>query len=86
MSKPTLGALYDMLTEDERKKAFFFLFGTLEFYADVDTWFAVMLMPDPPCGNIVRDYGYVDDRRKPGRRARIALQWICSSFRRVSGL
>jgi len=63
-----LGELYDRLDSEARKKAFFFLFTILEFYAAPDTWFAVALLKDFPCGDIARDYRSVDGSKCPGGR------------------
>lgn len=87
-TKTTLGELYDRLPEADRKKMFFFLFGIVEFYADEMTWFAVMMMGDPPCGAISKDFRKFWDMNgnednKPGGRARLAISWVISSFKRV---
>lgn len=47
----------------------------LEFYADPESYFAVMILGDSPCGEIIED---VSDTGEPlgwrhGKRARIAL-------------
>ncbi len=78
---PSMGAIYDRMSEADRKKAFFFLLGIVEFYANEQTWFAVALMPDPPCGDIVRDFRVAQDgKHRPGGRARLAISWIVSAF------
>lgn len=50
----------------------------LAFYADPDTYCAIGIFPDPPCGEFINDmsevhpdYGY--NRPMPGARARRAL-------------
>lgn len=45
----------------------------LDFYADPDTYFAVAVVGDPPCGEFVNDFSEVDGEMRPGRRAREAL-------------
>jgi len=83
-SEETFGELYDKLTEDDRRKAFFLLFGIVEFYANPDTWVAVSLLPDPPCGDIIRDFRLAPDgSHRPGGRARLSMYWLVSLFRRV---
>ena len=84
-SADKLGEVYDKMTEEDRKKAFFLLFGIVWFYADPDTWVAVSVMPDPPCGDIIRDFRLTPDGvRRPGGRARLAIHWLLSLFRRVN--
>lgn len=47
----------------------------LAFYAASDTWFAVMLLGDSPCGDIMSDFDTSDDGvERPGKRARAALE------------
>lgn len=50
---------------------------TLEFYADPETYFAIAFLPDPPCGDFVKDFepitkGVIKTWR-PGKRARASL-------------
>lgn len=53
--------------------------ATIEFYANPDTYFAIGIMPDPPCGEFMDDFsthegiGYSDGDQRPGKRAREAL-------------
>lgn len=47
----------------------------LAFYGRADTWWATMLLPDHPAGDINDDYSSVDGRLRPGKRARVALGW-----------
>ncbi len=51
------------------------LIDALAFYAKADTWWATMLVPDHPAGEINDDYSSVDGTRRPGKRARVALGW-----------
>jgi hypothetical protein len=82
----TLGEIYDKMPAEDRKKAFFLLLGIAEFYASEETWFAVGLFPDPPSGDIVRDFRLAPDgQHRPGGRARLARSWIVSMFRRTLG-
>jgi hypothetical protein len=79
---PTIGELYDRMTEVDRKKAFFLLFGIVEFYGDEGTWLATTILPDHPCGDIVRDYRLAaDGKHRPGGRARLALSWVLMKFK-----
>lgn len=49
----------------------------LEFYADPDTYFAVAVIGDPPCGEFVDDFGPDNEGiERPGLRARAALAAI----------
>ena len=52
--------------------------AALEFYADPETYFALCMMADPPCGDFIRDFSVVEgaytDRPMPGTRARAALE------------
>ena len=82
---PTLGELYDRMSEEDKKKTLFFLFRVVEFYASSDTWFATTILVDPPCGDIARDYRLVRDegKHRPGGRARLALAWILSGFEKL---
>ena len=51
----------------------------LAFYADPDTYFAIGIFPDPPCGDFMEDYSehgsddYPHGDQRPGKRAREAL-------------
>jgi len=47
----------------------------LEFYADPETYLAILFYPDPPNGEFMDDFEEVDkDDYKPGKRARKALE------------
>lgn len=50
----------------------------LAFYADPDSYFAMVIMADPPCGEFSEDFSEDHsgdyDRPMPGKRARAALQ------------
>jgi hypothetical protein len=52
------------------------LHAALEFYASPDTWYAVLLFADPPCGEIANDYSMIEEEgcERPGARARAALE------------
>lgn len=61
--------------KDERIKV---LEDALKFYADPDTYFAIGIFPDRPCGEFIEDFSEVKDCHgfdtvKPGKRARAAL-------------
>jgi len=53
--------------------------AALEFYADPETYFALMIVADPPCGDFANDFTDVwwepaqDHKPMPGARAREAL-------------
>lgn len=47
--------------------------AVLEFYADPQTYFAVMLVSDPPAGDIMEDFGSTELGMKPGKKARDLL-------------
>ena len=48
--------------------------AALEFYADPETYYAIAIVPDPPCGEFMDDFSEVEDGvKKPGKRAREAL-------------
>ena len=81
----TLGEIWRAMSDEQREKLFFFLFNIVEFYGSGDTWFAVALLPDPPAGLIMSDHHWSEDlnRQAPGGRARIALSWVLSTFRRT---
>lgn len=49
------------------------LIEALDFYADPETYFAIGFFPDPPCGDFMNDFSYVDEVARPGKKARIAL-------------
>lgn len=85
MAEVTLENLWDRLTPDQQKKAFFLFWGIVEFYGDGMTWFATYIMADPPAGAIMEDFRYDKDldRPTPGGRARLALSWVTSMFRRT---
>lgn len=46
----------------------------VEFYADPDTYFAIGIFPDPPCGDFIEDFSETELGYKPGRMAREALR------------
>ena len=50
--------------------------SALEFYANPDTYFAIMIMGDPPCGAFIDDFSkcYNNVQQRPGKRARAALK------------
>jgi len=46
----------------------------LAFYADPETYFAIGVFPDPPCGDFINDYSDTPALgQKPGKTARNAL-------------
>lgn len=51
--------------------------AALEFYADPETYFALLIVGDPPCGEFIEDFeeteGVDGPTVKPGKRARAAL-------------
>ena len=45
--------------------------GSLRFYALEDTYFAIAFLPDPPCGELMKDFSETENLGfKPGKRAR----------------
>lgn len=54
---------------------------TVGFYANPDSYFAILIMPDRPAGSFADDFSYADhlaeyseyDRQMPGKRARQTL-------------
>jgi hypothetical protein len=63
--------------------AFEEILSALEFYASPDTYHAIAIWPDPPCGEFMDDYSehgdsiYPPGDQRPGKRAREALRaWI----------
>ncbi len=60
----------------QQDRALRVLVEVLAFYADPETWFAVSLLGDRPCGPIADDHGKTGHPQlpvKPGKRARKAL-------------
>jgi hypothetical protein len=60
--------------------AFEQVLSALAFYAEPDTYFAIAIWPDPPCGDFMQDFSghgnpdYPDGDQRPGMRAREALR------------
>ena len=54
------------------------LSDALAFYADPDTYFAIMFVPDSPCGGFIEDFSYDEqyDRNMPGEFARKVLKKV----------
>ena len=55
----------------------------LEFYANGDTYLAIGIRPDPPCGEFMDDFSMITDEEafsfeteRPGKRAREALSLL----------
>ena len=48
----------------------------LEFYANPETYFAIMFLCDPPAGDFAKDTGPTDLGVKPGKKARRAIRKI----------
>lgn len=49
------------------------LLDAVEFYADPDTYFAIGIFGDSPCGEFIEDVEEIDGAVRPGKRARAAL-------------
>lgn len=53
----------------------------LEFYANPENYVAIAFLPDPPCGDFIKDFSddhgfdYSAPGYRPGKRARKALRW-----------
>jgi len=61
-----------------------FAWGVLDWYADPDTYFAISVIADPPCGDFIRDHSLPTlqhHRHFPGRRARLAGEMIRNTLR-----
>jgi len=67
---------WDAMPADVQRRLFFLAVDVLGVYANPDSWFAVSIMSDPPCGVMGKDFRLVDGVRRPGGRARLALHWI----------
>lgn len=59
------------------------LIEALAFYADAETYHAIGIFPDRPCGEFINDFSvheqeiYPEGDQRPGKRAREALmQWF----------
>ena len=54
------------------------LSDTLLFYADPDSYFAIMFIPDSPCGGFMDDFSHDEqyDRGIPGKLARKVLKEV----------
>ena len=53
------------------------LLDAIHFYADPETYFAISLIPDPPCGDFIEDFSETPELgMKPGKKAREALDAI----------
>lgn len=48
----------------------------LRFYGDPDTYVAVAMIADPPCGEFIEDFSEIDGVERPGKRARATLAEI----------
>jgi hypothetical protein len=58
------------------------LVEALAFYADTDTYCAIGIFPDPPCGDFINDF---DEHKKPGARARKTLRiyFLKKEFKKI---
>ena len=56
----------------------------IDFYADPETYFAVLIVGDHPCGDFVTDLSIIpgDYIARPGMRARQALGFGCAYLNR----
>ena len=59
-----------------KKKEVHKLLMALNYYADPDTYFAIGVFPDPPCGDFINDYSDTEIGEKPGKLARQVLDEI----------
>lgn len=64
--------IIDNITTEQIEK----LLDALCFYADPDTYFAIMIMTDPPCGEFSEDFEEIDEGYRPGKLARKVLRDI----------
>lgn len=61
------------------------LYETLEFYADPDTYFAVAIISDPPCGELIDDFSETPAFGfKPGKRARECINKVMAMWQEVN--
>lgn len=58
------------------------LWLALAYYGDPQTYFAIDVLSDPPCGDFVNDFGTTEvlDREVPGKRARETLEKLCEQY------
>jgi hypothetical protein len=55
------------------------ILDALHFYADPETYFAISLIPDPPCGDFIEDFSETPELgMKPGKKAREVLNVLLS--------
>ena len=72
--------LFEKLSQDDEKvRIIGVLNKALQFYADPGTYFAIFMMPDPPCGEFINDlsddHGHRElDGDRYGKTARAALR------------
>lgn len=65
--------------------------SAVAFYADPESYHAIAVLPDPPCGEFWEDFGedhgHPDyDRPMPGKRARAAMRaWSAATHNDGSG-
>ena len=74
LRRKIIAATEDAIQQSQRAER---LAAALEFYANFETWWAVMLMADRPCGDIMEDFD-IDPNdshqlERPGKRARAVL-------------
>lgn len=64
------------MTELERRqnRALIIAIKALAFYGDPTTYVGIGFFPDNPCGDFIKDFSETPYRKKPGRRARKALE------------
>jgi hypothetical protein len=65
---------------DRYKRALGVAMDALHFYAQSESYHAIAIICDPPCGEFARDFGWdlaADyERKMPGRTARIAMKTL----------
>jgi len=64
------------------KKALGFAIDALEMYAAPESYHAVMIVGDPPCGEFAYDFSFdnIYNRDMPGCKARITLKVLRRAF------
>ena len=71
--------LYDYIKKDKRRVKS--LLNALSFYADEDTYFAIGIFPDKPCGDFIKDFSKDTlGTMRPGKKARKTIEKIVTAY------
>ena len=74
----------DMTTREKsaiRKELVDALVDALDYYADPETYFAILFLSDPPCGDFMNDFDQTSLGWKPGAKARSVINLIVGAGR-----